>query len=144
MLYLKYSLNYLKKSISVFSLWYNNILLICIKKNEKMVYNFIKKITEKIIGIIVFACVRIYLSYMSDPHSFVTKIRLLFTIYCISKNICTFALEGFNIEGLKINPEDHGNKRPNSEELGGQRKILRLSGLPDLGLSENAVVNTEL
>jgi len=109
-----------------------------------MVYNFIKKMCLKIIEKVVFACYKIYISYLCDPHSFVAKIRLLFTVYCISKNIGTFALGGFDSQGLNINPEDHGNKRPNSEELGGQRKILRLSGLPDLGLSENAVVNTEL
>lgn len=129
MLYLKYCLNYLKKSISVFSLWCSNRLLICIKIIRE---------------IIVIACLKIYLSYICDPHSFATKIRLLFTIYCIGKGLCAFALGGLNIEGLKINPEDHGKKRPNSEEIGGIRKILRLSGLPDLGLSENAVVNTEL
>jgi hypothetical protein len=89
---------------------------------------------------IVLTCYIIYILYKYNPNAIITTIKVLIVVYSIVKNLIII----FDTELLNINPEDPGNKRQNSEELGGQRKIVRLSGLPDLGLSENAVVNTEL
>jgi hypothetical protein len=115
--------------------------LIQAAKKKLMVY--LKKIYTNITNIrkegVVFTCYKIYIYYICNPNSIVTTIKVLIMVYSIVKNLTIF-----DTELLNINPEDHGNKRQNSEELGGQRKIVRLSGLPDLGLSENAVVNTEL
>jgi len=114
------------------------------KKIYRSIINIRKKIYRSITNIrkegVVFTCYKIYIYYVCNPNAIVTTIKVSIMVYSVVKNLTIT----FDTEVLSINPEDPGNKRENSEELGGQRKIVRLSGLPDLGLSENAVVNTEL
>ena len=129
--FLSYMVVRVKKKITVIQAAIK-ILMIYLKK----IYKNIKNIREEGIA---FTCIKIYIHYICNPNSIVTTIKVLILIYSIVKHITIFDLELLN-----INPENPGNKRENPEELGGHRKMVRLSGLPDLGLSENAVVNTEL
>jgi hypothetical protein len=103
----------------------------------KKIYTNITNIREEGVAI---TCYKIYIYYSCNPDSIVTTLKVLIMVYFFVKNLIII----FDPESLSINTENPGNKRENSEELGGQRKMVRLSGLPDLGLSENAVVNTEL